>query len=81
MPQGKRNKKEGIPKGTIRMVRSLETVKKKSTSSGAKKPKEKNDTYLQKLKAMSQMIVEQMFLASESRMGECVDGKIKNRIQ
>lgn len=41
------NKKEGIPKGTIRMVRSLETVEKKCTSSGANKPKGKNDTYLQ----------------------------------
>lgn len=32
------------------MVRSLEIVEKKSTSSGANKPKRKNDTYLQKLK-------------------------------
>ena len=41
------NKKEGTPKGAIRMVRSLETVGKKCTSSGANKPKGKNDTYLQ----------------------------------
>ena len=41
------NKKEGTPKGAIRMVRSLETVGKKCTSSGANKPKGKNDNYLQ----------------------------------
>lgn len=45
------NKKEGIPKWASRMVRSLETVGKKCTSSGANKPKGKNDTYLQILKS------------------------------
>lgn len=75
------NKKEGIPKGTIRMVRSLEIVEKKSTSSGSNKPKGKNDTYLQKLKGYVSKITEHIyFLASESKTDVCVDSK-SNKIR
>ena len=48
MPQGKTNKKEGIPKRTMRIERSLG---KKSMPSGTDEPKGKNDTYLLQLKS------------------------------
>lgn len=65
------------------MVRSLETVGKKCTSSGANKPKGKNDTYLQILEwlFLSQKKMEQIcFLASESKMDQCIESK-SNKVQ
>lgn len=66
------------------MVRSLETVGKKCTSSGANKPKGKNDTYLQIMKSyISEDSGVNLFPCfTEQNVGQCVLTENKgNRIQ